>query len=105
MAEKNLTEEPIFVVPENDAQLIDRIAELNAQMKPIESEIKFLKEAAKARLSIGEHQGNVYQCVVAERGRTDIDRERVKEEMGEEWWADHCKTTTYQEIRFKKIEA
>lgn len=40
--------------------------------------------------------------VFTKRERTGLDSEKIKEEMGEAWYAAHCKTTEYFELRFKK---
>lgn len=38
------------------------------------------------------------------RERTGIDSELLKTKYGDAWFAEHCKTTEYIEIRFKKAE-
>jgi len=32
-----------------------------------------------------------------------LDSDAVKEEYGEEWWADHCKPSVYKMIKTKRI--
>lgn len=104
MSTKNLTEEPLFTIPAETEDLIDKVAALNIKKKLIEAELNFLKEATKARLSLGEHKGRLYQCVVNARSRTGLDSDAVKAEMGDDWWAARQKITEYQEIRFEPID-
>lgn len=100
---KNLSEDPVFIVPEKDADLIDKLGALNTQIKILEREANFLKEAAKARFQPGDYSGTLYKAAVAIRSRVALSKELVLQDMGEEWVQQHSAETTFTEIRFAPI--
>lgn len=62
-----------------------------------------LVEAMKAREGEWEDHGLRFQATKVKKSRTSLDTGKVKEEMGDEWYQAHCKTTEYEELRITRI--
>lgn len=65
----------------------------------------FLKESLKGSRQEDEWEdcGLRFQAVKVKRTRTSLDSALVKQEMGDEWYQAHCKTTEYEELRITRI--
>lgn len=91
-----------------DKEIIDEMGTLNVLAKACEKWLATAKDVLKGRLKMPEVVGdNVvvpggsYFATVSLKAREDIDRELIKKEMGEDWYAAHCKRTEYTELRIK----
>ena len=95
----------------NLENLTDDIAKTMRFVAALEKWTKAAKEAYSRRLREPEdkltptiQKGLEFQAIYSKRERTDIDRDRIKTEMGADWYAAHCKTSSYFEMRFRPLE-
>lgn len=93
-----------------DEELIDLIPQIDAKLKGLAKWIEAAKGVLKSRLKAPENVGDVsitrahtFEAVYSKRQRISLNTELVKQEMGEEWYAEHCMTTEYEELRFKSL--
>lgn len=96
----------------SEQEMIDNMALVNSQQAALEKWLKTAKEVMKARLVApalaGEFTratGTNFEVNYWKKERTDVDRQAIIAEMGEEWYANHCKTTEYYELRFSPKSA
>jgi len=92
------------------APLIDQVARANTALASITKWVKAAKVILGKRFVVPTdsdsptiNPGVKFVGVYSKRTRNALDQERVKEEMGEEWFALHCKETSYFEMRFKPV--
>ncbi len=87
--------------------LVDWLGNVREQMKELKQLEGYYKEALRARVSdddlVDGITGDEFEALISEVTQMRIDTEAVKEEMGEEWWIDHCKETSYDMIKTKRI--
>lgn len=84
--------------------LVDELGEWRKKKKEAEKMEGFYKEAIKARLEPDQIyvEGENYELDITFQDRTDIDRDKLKEDYGEKWYAEHCKTTPMAVFRTKR---
>jgi alpha-L-fucosidase len=91
--------------------LIDQVAAVNAEMAKLKKWVEAAKEILKTyapAMLVGDTKpvnGSIWVASYSKRSRSGLDGDAVKAEMGDAWWAAHCKDTEFVEIRFKKIGA
>ena len=87
---------------------LDELIDIYGDMKVMEKMSKaitgFLKEAIVARMPEDDYESVNFAMTRIERERTSLDSTRVKEEMGMTWYEEHCKSTSYIELRIAKLE-
>ena len=91
------------------AQMIDILGELKDQAKFLSKLENFLKETLPLKVPTSDRgefqsQGQRYVAIRAQKSRTALDAEKVRTEMGETWYKEHCKTTEYYELRVKELK-
>ena len=86
--------------------IIDAFGDVKAEKKRMERLENYLKEALVARMpdDAGEYDTKRFHVTRATQSRTDLDRDLLKEEYGEEWYREHCVTTEFTVVRLKPIE-
>lgn len=80
---------------------------ISAQEKWLEAVKEILKDRNKASVPLAGDTAEVkgaagWVGTISHRERTGLDSELIKTTYGDAWYAKHCKTTDYYEIRFKK---
>jgi hypothetical protein len=94
-------------------QMIAKCAQVSKYMSTLEKWVEtaktILKDQAPALgLKVGDAKevsgAAGWVANYAYRERISLDTEAVKAEMGEAWFAAHCKSTEYYEIRFKQVK-
>ena len=92
-------------------QFVDSIARAKKFHAVLEKWIKSANEAMKAKVDLPSivnesttTRGTLYMAVTTLRERVDIDRDKVKTDMGEEWYAAHCTPVQYTEIRYRPLQ-
>lgn len=105
--EANIQKIDFNFAEKSEKEMIDSMALVNAQQAALEKWLKTAKEVMKARLvapaKTGEFTqatGTKFEVSFWKKERTDVDRQAIITEMGEEWYAAHCRTTEYYELRF-----
>jgi len=95
----------------SEKEFVDSIARAKSFLASLEKWVKAANEAMKGRIKLPDiinesvvTQGFSYVAVATLRERMDIDREKVKAEMGDEWYNARCSPVQYTEIRYKTIE-
>ncbi len=85
--------------------LVDWLGGVREQMKELKQLEGYYKEALTARIDEGESEvvGETFSAEIIDVEQMRIDGDTVKEEMGEEWWTDHCKLVEFKQIRTKRI--
>lgn len=87
------------------AILVDWLGAMREQMKELKQLEGYYKQALTARLGEDEDEitGELFEAEIIDVEQMRLDNDVVKEEMGEEWWSDHCKLIEYQMIKTKRI--
>ena len=88
--------------------VVDLIGDFK-EMKKFATQLEgYLKEAIAAKMPEGEteYRGSHWQVMFNHRVRAGaLDKDRIQEEMGDEWVTEHTKPATeYVEMRMKPIE-
>ncbi len=85
--------------------LVDWIGNVREQMKELKQLEGYYKEALLARVRSDEYEvtGEQFVATIEDVASMRIDTAGVKEEMGDEWWEDHCKLSEYKMIKTKRI--
>lgn len=94
-----------------DVALIDSVGVVRQSKKDLEAFDNAAKIALDTRFGTYEDatkplevSAKHYNMVMSLRSRTGLDSEKIKAEMGEEWVANHSKTTSYKEFRFPPLQ-
>lgn len=98
----------------SQAEIIAKLAVVSKYVSMLDKWIETAKEVLKANpiketIVVGDTKEvagiNGWIATYAHRERTGIDTELLKSKFGDAWFAEHCKTTDYYEIRFKQVQA
>lgn len=81
--------------------LADLIGQLDREAKNTANDLEAAKNAFKS-LGLTTAEGNMFAVAVSKSIRTTLDTSKVKTEMGQTWYDDHCKMA---EIASLKIMA
>jgi len=77
------------------AQVVDAAAYLKAQIKELEAQFAAAEKVIRERATDKELVGNMFKAVFSEGSvRWNLDTDKVKKEMGEQWWTKNCKIST-----------
>ncbi len=86
--------------------LIDVIGDVKAELSLLKKIEGYLKEVIPTNFDEEfEHQTERYYISRTGSTRVSLNTTQVKEEMGDDWWADHCQETDYFTLRVKALEA
>ena len=95
----------------SDQELIDLAAGVGKSLNAMEKWHKSAVDILKGRLVVPQAVGEVtttqaekYIAHYSKEARVDIDRESVKKDMGDDWYAAHCKRLEYVKLSFKPID-
>jgi len=87
----------------NEQELAQQLFELIEKRKEIEKAEAKLKEHFKTRLSTERpYQIGIFMFFLTERSRTDLDKERLRGELGSRY-SDFEKVSTYNVMDLKKV--
>lgn len=84
----------------NAAALVDRLAEIRAQIRELESEESDIR-AAIIKLEQNIVEGKQYTAILKLVPSTRLDTKAVKEEMGADWYKAH--SITSQSLRIETV--
>lgn len=80
--------------------LADQIGQLDAQIAVLTKQLEALKAEAKSS-GLEEIVGNLFVVTVGKSIRASLETAKVKKEMGEQWYDDHCKLAEVTTLRIK----
>lgn len=80
--------------------LADQIGQLDAQIKVLTEQLETLKKQAKDS-GLEEIVGQVFVVSVGSSIRASLDTAKVKKELGQQWYDDHCKLAEVTTVRIK----
>ena len=80
--------------------LADQIGQLSAQIDVLTKELEALKKQAKDS-GLDEIVGQVFVVTVGNSIRSSLDTAKVKQELGQQWYDDHCKLAEVTTVRVK----
>ena len=80
--------------------LADQIGQLDAQIKVLTEQLEALKKQAKDS-GLEEIVGQVFVVSVGNSIRASLDTTKVKKELGQQWYDDHCKLAEVTTVRVK----
>jgi GTP1/Obg family GTP-binding protein len=85
--------------------LTDWLGSVREQMKELKQLEGYYKEALMARVDDDEYEvvGEQFTATIEDVEQMRINTEAVKEEMGTEWWKDHCKLIEYKMVKTKRV--
>lgn len=86
--------------------IADWLGEVRKQQKDLKKLEGFYKQALQARRPENDDviHGEKFKAIFSHKTRTALDQTPVKEEMGQEWWDAHCKTTEYDQIDSQAVD-
>ncbi len=82
--------------------LVDWLGDVREKAKELKQLEGYYKEALMARAEDDLITGEVFYATIEEVEQMRLDTSAVKEEMGDEWWEDHCKLTSYKKVSTKR---
>ena len=80
--------------------LADQIGQLDAQIKVLTEQLETLKKQAKDS-GLEEIVGQVFVVSVGNSIRASLDTAKIKKELGQQWYDDHCKLAEVTTVRVK----
>lgn len=80
--------------------LADQIGQLDAQIKVLSKELEALKAQAKAS-GLNEIEGRVFIVTISKDIKATLETAKVRAEMGQKWYDDHCKLAEISTLRVK----
>lgn len=80
--------------------LADQIGQLDAQIAVLTKQLDALKKQAK-KSGLDEIIGQVFVVTVGNSIRASLDTAKVKQELGQQWYDDHCKLAEVTTVRIK----
>ena len=80
--------------------LADQIGQLDAQIKVLTEQLETLKKQAKDS-GLEEIVGQVFVVSIGNSIRASLDTAKVKKELGQQWYDDHCKLAEVTTVRIK----
>jgi hypothetical protein len=83
------------------AELADEFGSLNEMAKDLEKRMKQLREEILAR-QVPVLLGHDYTITVARMKRSGIDKDKVVQEYGQEWWDLRTKLSEYDQVTSRK---
>ncbi|SRR5579883_153015 len=78
--------------------IVDRLGALKARIADLVAEEGVLRAELIAR-KVEAAEGDLFRCTVTEALRQSLDAEAVKAELGERWYAAHCKVSVTTTVR------
>ena len=80
--------------------LADQIGSIDAQIKVLEAQLKTLKDKAKAS-GLNLIEGQVFVVSISKDIKATLETAKVREELGQAWYDDHCKLQEVTTVRIK----
>jgi len=80
--------------------LADQIGQLDAQIKALTEQLETLKAQAKAS-GLDEIEGRIFTVSIGTSIRASLDTTKLKKELGQQWYDDHCKLAEITTVRIK----
>ena len=80
--------------------LADEIGKLDAQIGVLTKQLEALKAQAKAS-GLDEIVGQTFVITIGTNIRASLDTAKVKKELGQKWYDDHCKLAEVSTLRIK----
>jgi len=80
--------------------LADQIGQLDAQIKALTEQLDALKAQAKAS-GLDEIEGRIFTVSIGTSIRASLDTTKLKKELGQQWYDDHCKLAEVTTVRIK----
>jgi hypothetical protein len=84
--------------------LADQIGQLDAQIKVLTEQLNTLKAEAKAT-GFNEIVGTVFVVSISKDIKATLETAKVRAEMGQKWYDDHCKLSEVSTLRVKPLDA
>lgn len=80
--------------------IADQIGQLDAQIKALTERLNTLKAEAKAT-GFDEIVGTVFVVSISKDIKATLETAKVRAEMGQQWYDDHCKLSEVSTLRVK----
>jgi hypothetical protein len=86
----------------SNTSLADEIGALDAQIKALTEQLSKLKDEAKSR-GLDTLEGKLFKVSFDKSIRASLDTASVKQELGQQWYDDHCKLAEITTCRIKPL--
>lgn len=86
--------------------LLDQLGVVKDKMSTLKEQEAYLKEALVSRMEAADlvdASAKRFRAELTYQERTALNQSAVRDEMGDDWWADHCKTTEVRTLRIKRL--
>lgn len=80
--------------------LADQIGQLDAQIKAMTKQLNALKDQAKAS-GLDMIEGQVFVVTISTDIKATLETDKVRKELGQQWYDDHCKLQEVTTLRVK----
>ena len=84
--------------PRPVGELIDELGAVRAQQAALKIAEAGLRDAILAH-RVGEAEGKIYRFTLISATRSTLDVDRVRREMGEQWYENMCRSTATTSLR------
>lgn len=80
--------------------LADQIGQIDAQIKALTKQLDALKAQAKSS-GLDMIEGRIFVVTVSKDVKATLETAKVREELGQQWYDDHCKLQEVTTVRIK----
>lgn len=80
--------------------LADQIGQLDAQIKALTNQLNALKAQAKDS-GLDLIEGQVFVVTISKDIKATLETDKVRKELGQQWYDDHCKLQEVTTLRVK----
>lgn len=80
--------------------IADQIGQLDAQIKALTEQLNALKSDAKAT-GLDQIIGQTFIVTISKDIKATLETAKVREELGQQWYDDHCKLQEVTTLRVK----
>lgn len=84
----------------NSNNIADQIGQLDAQIKAMTEQLNALKAEAKAT-GLDQIEGRVFVVSISKDIKATLETAKVRQELGQQWYDDHCKLQEVTTLRIK----
>ena len=84
----------------NILTIADQIGQLDAEIKALTKKLNALKDEAKAS-GVEEIEGRLFVVTISTDIKATLETAKVREELGQKWYDDHCKLQEVTTLRVK----
>lgn len=84
----------------NASTIADQIGQLDAEIEALTKKLNALKDEAKAS-GMEQIEGRLFVITISTDIKATLETAKLREELGQKWYDDHCKLSEVTTLRVK----